>query len=458
MLSTLLEIRYKEPTSLAKFLHSLPHTTFSFEHFDPNPDSVVTRPSEYAQSIAFLAVIPFLLFFTWILVDTILRCRKAYSKDGHLPEELSYQGYYFRYTFCLLLGMIGVGSLSVGMYENVNINRVVRDTVNFMGHAQQYNSGWREYGVSFMKLSADSADAAMKILSDPEMISQKDNVDQVVEDTTMVSETGQLLRDVTPGVNVSILSARVQGANRYRSSFFFTLFGIIIIMIIVNIMSPRWFENRPVFLLIQIVGVTVLTLSCLTFCFQFFMTVAASDICMEPENYLRRWTQETLEKQNPTAAYMLEHYITCRPEDRNPLKDSVANASIAVTQGRGAVNSIGTFVVARAKGSTIQEFEKLNYSYSDLQEDVLYAKEHISCAPIHQDLVNTEFIVCNKGIMALFTLIMFQGTAIICSLCIRCWIPVNAVIKHRHTYQRVPVAEVGFAGRARNAPDDVKVA
>ncbi|CAG5118056.1 unnamed protein product [Candidula unifasciata] len=396
---------------VSEFFHDFPHVDFTFKivnsTFDPNSDV-------YRQSLLFWALVPVAIcFLLWLvfLIYFIFRCCQGNRKSKGRPsvcQGLADRTSYFHWLVSIVLGLVGFG-----FYENENAHHGIEDVKDSRDD------------VNDVLQSASNRIDTLKILADDVLSVLSGSLETAANNITNASVRAlavRLISDIrqkTYDARGYLDKVRVEEA---RDSSLDTIF---------DYEYFRWMITIVIFclyifiLLLSLVGLllrskgTLITSAAVAVVCSLFiwlatgvytgLSVAAGDLCMDPDTYFIRIAHGS------TAEVAVTAYIRCT-DPNQPYKQIIDNATAAVTQAGVSLNE----TVRLARPYNISGLDK---PVADVNSDLLYARGNLSdlmatvgtCETLHHYYISGVESACTDTISA--TALLAVVCCLVATLC-----------------------------------------
>ncbi|BFZ17380.1 hypothetical protein BsWGS_20419 [Bradybaena similaris] len=397
---------------VSDFFHSFPHIDFSFKivnsTFDPNSDV-------YRQALLFWVLVPVAICFVlWLvfLIYFIFRCCQGQHKSKGRPSTCQ------RLLTGLLI-FIGLGLVGFGFYENENAHHGIEDVKDSRDDVNDVLES-ASFRVDTLR---NLADEVVSILSGPLKMAANNITNASVRAMAMkliddIQKKTYDARDYLDKVKVEEASDSSLDTI-FDYEYFRWMITIVIFCLYIFIFLLALFG-----LLLRSKGTLITSAAVAVICSLFIwlatgvytgLSVAAGDLCMDPNGYFIRVAQGS------SAEVAVAAYITCT-DPNQPYKQIIDNATAAVIQAGADLNE----TVRLARPYKIPGLAK---PVSDINTDLQYARGNLSnlltsvgtCHTLHDYYIDGVDSACIDTISATALLaLVCCVVAVVCTIIIFC--------------------------------------
>ncbi|XP_071953139.1 protein tweety homolog 1-A-like isoform X2 [Antedon mediterranea] len=381
---------------LTEWYHSWPH--IKYQSFETVDDSFQPDQEEYRQALLFLASIPLAWLILTILVIFVYCCygffRRRRSRSPTRPSRTKSAAKTWGLAIAALLSL---SFIIVGFYGNeetsTGVNRLTNAAKDVDVTINEVSTQVNKIIATYKNDISTNIDNLNQIFMNEQDRQKRDELLALTENLNRYtySTADNVSRISTDADSVKLnLTSKADDLEKYE---YFRWLGTIVLLsleIIVCLIALCAVGKGSRCLLV-FVSVTCFFFIILIWCrmgIEIFITVGASDFCVDPNTYVLSYTDGNAGVDQDVVLY----YLTCYPNSQNPYGTSLRDAQQAETLAEATLEKIEN--LAGPQSDAVEILNKLDKTFQSTSLQLQNLVASVNCNTLKTDYVIGLYSMC----------------------------------------------------------------
>lgn len=400
---------YSGPSSVASFLHSLPHYTSTLQPFDVGPKAVLDNPTSWMQSFQVIGGFLVLLMGIYLLIDLILRC---YARFFRARARMSLKHYRRRRWAALMFAFAALATACVALATNGDLHDDVHTVIAVaMRDGLDYARDVTAAAAHLVLMTEHARTTVALLLRHKELpLELQEQVKMVGAHVSEAVAQASAWRAQTPDPeSLDHVLDHVERSSRIRFWVTIGLFvGVLLSIALLFFCGYRARQKTRCYCPLQTLTVVMLIIIWVIASASVALSVGLGDVCMEPTAYTTEIAKHHTSVDNQR---LVEYYLTCGNGMESPLAPRLHETNGSLVETGASVRALIRSIHEHNATQVLALAHRLQANATLAHEQVLSAFKLLGCARVHNDYFEAVNSACGDFISRFFGLAIWEGVA-----------------------------------------------